>query len=95
VHREDLSFVKRLAAPFGRYVGRSESEPGTHQVLVGREGQRAHFRDLLLNHGPEGAFLVTGQRGAGKTSFVREALREYDADVHSRSIRSDAGRSLY
>ncbi|EDM79601.1 hypothetical protein PPSIR1_21274 [Plesiocystis pacifica SIR-1] len=81
--------------PFGRYVSRSKDEPGDNQVLVGRDGQRAHFRDLLLNHGPRGAFLVTGQRGAGKTSFVHETLREYDADVFSRALRSEVGRSIF
>ncbi|MFO7561202.1 MAG: hypothetical protein R6X02_01060 [Enhygromyxa sp.] len=85
----------RLAVPFGRYLGQSESEPGTQQTLVGREGQRAYFLDLLHNHGPHGAYLVTGQRGAGKSSFVRQALRNFEDDVYSRALRSGVGRPLF
>ncbi|MBB94307.1 MAG: hypothetical protein CML68_06875 [Rhodobacteraceae bacterium] len=34
-----------------------------------------------------GAYLVTGQRGAGKTSFVHYCLQEYTAAAYQRSIR--------
>lgn len=63
--------------------------------MVGREGQRIALGDLLLNHGPNGAFLVTGQRGAGKTSFVRDCLRQYENDVFARALQSNVGRSVY
>lgn len=85
----------RWAIPFGRYVGKPGGEAGENRTLVGREGQRIAFSDFLLNHGPSGAFLVTGQRGAGKTTFVKECLRQYADDVLGRTLRSNVGRSVY
>jgi hypothetical protein len=82
------------AAPFGRY--QSGNEVGTpNEVLVGREDQRAHFIDLLLRMGRRGAYLVTGQRGVGKTSFVHYCLDEYREEVYERFLRSGVGRVMF
>ncbi|MDY7094862.1 MAG: ATP-binding protein [Acidobacteriota bacterium] len=85
----------RFAVPFGRYESADEQEPPAHEVMVGREGQRAFFLDLLFNSGRRGAFLVTGRRGSGKTSFVRHCLAEYEDEVYQRFLRSNVGRSLF
>lgn len=85
----------RFAAPFGRYESADEQEPPAHEVMVGRKGQRAFFLDLLFNSGRRGAFLVTGRRGSGKSSFVRHCLAEYEDEVYQRFLRSNVGRTLF
>ena len=69
---------RKYAVPFGRYQPGGDVGPPDNEVLVGREGQRAYFIDLLFRMGRRGAFLVTGHRGIGKTSFVKHCL-----SVHS------------
>lgn len=81
--------------PFGRFVGSSEVGPPADEVLVGREGQRAYLIDLLISTGRRGAYLVTGRRGAGKTSFVKHCIAEYEASVFSRFLRANVGRGFW
>jgi len=89
-------FSKRIyAIPFGRFQAGGEAEAPAHQVLVGREGQRAYFIDILLRAGRRGAFLVTGHRGVGKTSFVRYCLTEYSREVYERFLRSNVGKAFF
>ncbi|MEM7303429.1 MAG: hypothetical protein AAF468_20305 [Pseudomonadota bacterium] len=42
---------------------------------------------MLTHQEKFGAFLVSGRRGSGKTSFVEYVLAEYDADAFQRFIR--------
>ena len=84
-----------FAIPFGRYTGDSELEGDENSTLIGREGQRAFFQDLLENRGQTGAYLVTGNRGAGKTTFVKEALRLAEEDVYGRVLQTNIGRSVF
>ncbi|HET9211053.1 MAG TPA: ATP-binding protein, partial [Thermoanaerobaculia bacterium] len=86
---------KKYLLPFGRYVGSTEVEPPADEVLVGREGQRAYLIDLLISTGRRGAYLVTGHRGAGKTSFVKYCVSEYEASVFSRFLRGNVGRGIW
>ena len=86
---------KKYVLPFGRYVGSTEVEPPADEVLVGREGQRAYLIDLLISTGRRGAYLVTGHRGAGKTSFVKHCISEYEASVFSRFLRGNVGRGVW
>lgn len=95
-NRSELPITDRTyAAPFGRYQAGGEMEPPADEVLVGREGQRAFFIDLLLRAGRRGAYLITGHRGVGKTSFVRYGLAEYEGEVFERFLRSNVGRSIF
>ncbi len=84
-----------FAAPFGRYQSGSDSGAGANEVLVGREEQRSYFIELLLRMGRRGAYLVTGRRGIGKTSFVNYCLAEYRAEVFERFLRSSVGRAFF
>lgn len=86
---------KKYVLPFGRYVGSTEVEPPADEVLVGREGQRNYLIDLLISTGRRGAYLVTGHRGAGKTSFVKYCISEYEASVFSRFLRGNVGRGVW
>ncbi|HWM90517.1 MAG TPA: hypothetical protein VN493_07085 [Thermoanaerobaculia bacterium] len=89
-------FSRRVfAVPFGHYETGADQEPPANEILIGREGQRAYFIDLLMNMGRRGAYLVTGRRGAGKTSFVRHCVAEYKAEVYGRYVRSSVGRALF
>src|SRR6185295_5589965 len=87
--------AKKYILPFGRYVGSTDVEPPANEVLVGREGQRAHLIDLLISTGRRGAYLVTGRRGAGKTSFVKHCISEYEKSVLSRFLRGNVGRGVW
>jgi len=82
------------AAEFGRYEGTRAAEHPAHELLVGREGQRAHFLNVLQTFGRKGAILVTGHRGSGKTTFVRFCLDEYTNNVFRRFLRSNSGRTF-
>ncbi len=86
---------RRYAAPFGRFEASTEAESPADEVLIGREGQRAYFIDILLRAGRRGAFLVTGHRGVGKSSFVYYCLKEYESEVFDRFLRSNVGRTLF
>src|SRR5262249_31475932 len=79
----------------GRYVSSSEVEPPADEVFVGREGQRAFLIESLISTGRRGAFLVTGRRGTGKSSFVRHCIEEYRAGVFRRFLRGNVGRSFW
>jgi SAM-dependent methyltransferase len=82
------------AVEFGRYEGIRPVEPPAHEVLIAREGQRAHFLNLLLTVGRKGAYLVTGHRGSGKTTFVRFCLDEYQQNVYRRYLAGNVGRTI-
>lgn len=86
---------KIYAAPFGRYEAGSEVESPADEVLVGREGQRAYFIDHLLRAGGQGAYLITGHRGVGKTKFVHYCLNEYRKEVFERFLQSNVGRVAF
>ena len=86
---------QEYAADFGRYEGTRSVEHPAHELFVGREGQRAHFLNLLLTVGRKGSYLVTGHRGSGKTAFVKFCLDEYRENVFRRYLRSNVGRSLF
>ena len=78
--------------PFGRYSASGEVPSPATEVFIGREGHRAFLIELLVTIGRRGAFLVTGRRGAGKSSFVKHCLDEYEGAVLTRFLRSNSGR---
>jgi hypothetical protein len=86
---------RRYAAEFGRYEGTRAAAYPAFELLVGREGERAHFLNLLLAFGRRGAFLITGHRGSGKTTFVNFCLQEYSSNVFRRYLRGNAGRAFF
>lgn len=79
--------------PFGRFRADRKFEEVSAEVFVGREGQRAFLIDALTGVGKRGAYLVTGRRGVGKTTFVEHCLEEYQSSVFRRQLRSGVGRS--
>lgn len=89
-------FSRRVyAASFGRYEGTRPAEFPACDVLIGREDQRARLLNLLLASGRKGAFLVTGHRGSGKTTFVRYCLDMYRGSVLDRFLAANAGRAFF
>jgi len=83
-----------IIAPFGRYITGNPVPPPNNATLLGRRPQRAKLLDLLRNHGAPSAYLITGYRGAGKTSFVRDVLAHYQKDVFPRFLKSGIGRHM-
>ncbi|MEL7151739.1 MAG: hypothetical protein AAGK71_13455 [Pseudomonadota bacterium] len=81
--------------PFGRFRINRPREWDNTPVLVGREGQRAFFVDALTGIGERGAFLITGRRGVGKTTFVESCLQDYRQNDFRRFLGSGVGRSIY
>jgi tetratricopeptide (TPR) repeat protein len=87
--------TRRYAAEFGRYEGTRAAEYPASEMLVGREEERAYFLTLLHAFGRRGAFLITGHRGSGKTTFVNYCLEEYTSNVYRRYLRGNAGRAFF
>ncbi len=83
---------REYVVPFGRYEGLGAAAPPNNELLIGRRAQRAQLLNLLFTQGRRGAYLVTGHRGSGKTSFVDHCINAYRDDVFGRFLRSDVGR---
>ena len=79
--------------PFGRIAG-SRTVEGEKKIFIGREGERALLIDHLCSGNVRGAFLITGRRGVGKTSFVEACLEEYTNSLQKRFLRSAHGRRV-
>ena len=79
--------------PFGRIAG-SRTVEGEKKIFIGREGERALLIDHLCSGNARGAFLITGRRGVGKTSFVEACLEEYTNSLQKRFLRSAHGRRV-
>lgn len=86
-------FEQKFFIPFGRFRTERRLNDSNIDTLVGREGHRAFLIDALSGAGRRGAYLVTGRRGVGKTTFVENCLSEYRANVFRRFLRSNVGRS--
>lgn len=84
----------RYAARFGLYEGSKPAPPPANEVLIGREAQRARLLDLLLSAGRRGAYLITGYRGSGKTSFADFTVDQLRAHVYERFVRGQIGRRM-
>ncbi|MBF0195728.1 MAG: hypothetical protein HQL71_14300 [Magnetococcales bacterium] len=80
--------------PFGRHAGPEDGLENDADELIGREGLRSYLVHALLDSSPQGAFLVTGRRGVGKTSFVEYCLREFKENTFKRYMTSNVGRTL-
>ncbi len=92
------SFVKRILrnqfiVPFGRFRLKRMRQFSNAPILIGREGERAFLVDALTGIGERGAFLITGRRGVGKTTFVENCLFDYRQNVFRRFLGSGVGRS--
>jgi hypothetical protein len=85
----------RYAIPFGSYQSTQAAEYPANEVLIGREGERAYFLNLLFNQGRRGAFLITGHRGSGKSTFVRYCVEEYRQSCFRRYQSSTVGRAVF
>lgn len=81
--------------PFGRFRPDRVGSRDHGNLLIGREGERSYFIDSLTGAGKRGAFLITGRRGVGKTTFVESCLAEYEANVFRRFLRGKVGRSFW
>ena len=91
---ERNTFLRRMVAPFGRYRRHvAKAEVGT-SVFVGREGAKAYLVDALTSNARRGAYLVTGRRGVGKSTFVESCVAEADELKYRRYMRRRAGRTL-
>jgi len=76
----DIGYRVRL----GRYEGSSPSIPPANRVLVRRVKCRSALKDWLSTRGNSGAFLITGSRGAGKSTFVAACLQDHGHDLTTR-----------
>lgn len=97
---EQKTFKKRFSdklyiTEFGRYEGDRSAEYPDNRILVGREKQRSKLLQLLFNRGRKGVYLITGYRGAGKTSFVQYCVNEFRDNVYERFLNSQVGRVFF
>ena len=89
------SLLPPYVIPFGRVLGQNDGDPPINEMMVGRSAEKANLINLLVSRGPTGAYLITGRRGVGKTSFVRHCLAEYESAVFKRFLRSNSGKSIW
>lgn len=87
--------AKVFFIPFGRRTTDSQRTQAEADILVGRDQERAYLTNLLNNCGNRAAVLVTGRRGAGKTTFVDHCISEYKKSVFKRFLRSRKGRPFW
>lgn len=80
--------------PFGKFSISGRGRPPFNQVYVGRQKERSNFIELLTHQEKFGAFLISGHRGAGKSSFVEYCLNEYERMAFQRSIRISRSSQL-
>ena len=66
----------KIIIPFGRFASKL-TKGGEKKLFIAREKTRALLIDRLISGESRGAYLVTGRRGVGKTSFVEACLEEY------------------
>ncbi len=85
---------RTYVADFGSYEGNRRTEEPDNELLVGREAQRARLLNLLFNTAQRGAYLITGHRGSGKTTFVNYCLNEYRFEIFYRYLKSNLGRAF-
>ncbi len=83
----------KIIIPFGRFASKL-TKSGEKKLFIAREKTRALLIDRLISGESRGAYLVTGRRGVGKTSFVEACLEEYSNSVYMRFLRADHGRGL-
>ena len=90
-----LRFINnKYVIPFGSTSG-GDPERGEESTFIGREGERAFLIGALTSGKAHGAYLITGRRGAGKTSFVEACLKEYRNSVFLRFLRANHGRGFW
>lgn len=80
--------------PFGTFNTDRKVTGRAREILVGRNNQRGSFIRRLLNSGKGGAYLITGQRGTGKTSFVEYCLQAYEENSVQRFLNSKMLRNV-
>ena len=89
------NFLKNsFLIPFGNLEQRHPKR-GEEAIFIGREGQQAFLVGELTSGKTHGSYLVTGRRGAGKTSFVESCLEEYKKSLFTRFLHSNHGRSIW
>ena len=87
-------FTRLLIIPFGRYRRHSAVDGISKPVFVGREGQTAYLIDALTSNAKRGAYLITGRRGVGKSTFVEKCVEHSNDLKFRRYMRRNPGRTL-
>ena len=73
------SFIKNIYLKLPKpYKYNHQSLTADGDLFLGREKNLSLFVDILDNGSNRGAYLVTGYRGMGKTSFVNRALEKLE-----------------
>jgi len=83
------SKIKELHIPlpkFKKFFHKPSSEEEGFDNFVGRE-EEAEKLEAYLSDGDSGSYLITGYRGAGKTSFVGEVLHKITSNRKKPKVR--------
>ena len=81
---EPVDLDRELKYPWGRYEGSAPGVPPTNRTIVGRGSYRSVLMDWLIAGRRSGAFLITGSRGVGKSTFVDACISDYCRDFNAR-----------
>lgn len=85
------SYIKNIYLELPEpYTFNHQSLTGGEDSFLGREKILASFVDILFNGRGRGAYLVTGYRGMGKTSFVNNALRELIDRINKNPVPTES-----
>lgn len=79
----------------GRYEGDQPQKEGDNLFYIGRRKQRNDFLRMLLDLPYKSSYLITGNRGSGKSSFVKHCLGIYGDNLMSRYLKGPRGRILF
>ncbi len=77
-----------IELPFYKYLhGPVEISDREDEIrFLGRKRIRDRLLNILKNGKTSGAYLVTGYRGMGKTSYVNRVLKDYDPDKNNSTV---------
>ncbi len=85
----DRFINEKIIIPFGRIIRGGILKYPRDQSMIGRKGQRQYLISWLLEPKKNGAFLITGNRGSGKTSFVNYCVSKYNINLYSRLVQNE------
>ena len=66
-----------------------------NESMIGRKGQKHYLISWLLEPKKNGSFLITGNRGSGKTSFVNHCVSKYNINLYSRLVQNEVHFKIF
>jgi len=78
----------RKIIPFGKVIEGGRQTFPQNEVYLGREKKRQQLMRWLTSLKPSGSILVTGARGVGKSTFVKNVIGSMNVNLYERLCTS-------